>query len=229
VSRCGCDDAFVNSSLLIAIAWTITGACALLDWYAVWRGDRRLEAFAKPATMVALVGAALAMGAHDLPLTMSAGTWLLVALAFGLLGDVMLLSDTVPRFKAGLAAFLVGHLAYLVTFAEVGLATDAGIWGAAVGLMVSVAVTRDVVPNTWKLGGPGLAIPVAAYTFVIGAMLVAAWMTGEPLIAVGATVFVASDTILARNRFVSPLPHGHLWVMITYFTGQALIVLGVLG
>lgn len=228
MSRGGCDDAGVNTALLIATTWTLTGACALLDWYAVWRGDRRLEAFAKPATMVAMIGAALAMGALDSPIGLSAGTWLLVALAFGLVGDVMLLSDTVPRFQAGLAAFLVGHLAYLFAFAEVGLATGVGIWGAAIALMVSVAVTRDVVPNTWKLGGPALAVPVAAYTLVIGAMLVAAWMTGEPLIAVGATIFVASDTILARNRFVAPIPRGHLWVMITYFTGQALIVLGVL-
>lgn len=228
MSRCGCDDACVNTALLIALAWIATGACAVGDWYAVWRGDRRLEAFAKPATMVALIGAALAMGALDSPAGLSPGTWLLVALAFGLVGDVMLLSDSVRRFKAGLAAFLVGHLAYLFAFAEAGLETDAGIWGAAVALMVSVAVTRDVVPNTWKLGGPGLALPVAAYTLVIGAMLVAAWMTGEPLIAIGATVFVASDSILARNRFVAPLPHGHLWVMITYFTGQALIVAGLL-
>lgn len=221
----------VNTAL-IATAWSLTGACALLDWYAVWRGDRRLEAFAKPATMVAMIGAALATGALDsasgLSAGLAAGTWLLVALAFGLVGDVMLLSDSVPRFQAGLAAFLVGHLAYLFAFAEVGLATGIGVWGAAVALMVSVAVTRDVVPNTWRLGGPGLALPVAAYTLVIGAMLVAAWMTGEPLVAVGATVFVASDTILARDRFVAPLPRGHLWVMITYFTGQALIVLGVL-
>ena len=64
---------------------------------------------------------------------------------------------------------------------------------------------------------------------VIGAMLVVAWLTGEPLVAAGATVFVASDAILSVNRFVRPVPHGRLLLMVAYHVGQALIVAGVLG
>ena len=75
---------------------------------------------------------------------------------------------------------------------------------------------------------PVLAVPVAVYTVVIGAMLVCAWFTGEPLVALGATVFVISDATLSVDRFVRPLPHAHLAVMVTYHLGQALIVLGVL-
>ena len=45
---------------------------------------------------------------------------------------------------------------------------------------------------------------------------------------VGATVFVASDTILSVNRFVRPVPHARLALMVTYQVGQALIVVGVL-
>ena len=63
---------------------------------------------------------------------------------------------------------------------------------------------------------------------VIGAMLVTAWLTGEPLVAAGATVFVASDAVLSVNRFLRPLPHARLAIMVTYHVGQALIVLGVL-
>lgn len=95
-------------------------------------------------------------------------------------------------------------------------------------LLVSVVVTRDVVPATHRQGGAGLSVPVAVYTAVIGAMLVCAWFTGEPLVAVGAAIFVASDTTLSVDRFVRPLPHAHLAVMVTYHLGQALMVAGVL-
>ncbi len=82
---------------------------------------------------------------------------------------------------------------------------------------------------THRLGGRALSVPVGVYMAVIGAMLVLAWCTGEPLVALGATVFVASDAILSVNRFVRPVPHGRLLLMVAYHVGQALIVAGVLG
>ena len=59
-------------------------------------------------------------------------------------------------------------------------------------------------------------------------MVIVAFDTGEPLIAVGATVFAASDSILAVDRFVRPFPWAPVAVMVTYHVGQALIVAGVL-
>jgi uncharacterized membrane protein YhhN len=48
------------------------------------------------------------------------------------------------------------------------------------------------------------------------------------LVALGATVFVVSDATLSIDRFVRPIPHARLILMITYHVGQALIVAGVL-
>ena len=96
------------------------------------------------------------------------------------------------------------------------------------GRCAAAVVTRRVVPATHALAGITLSAPVAVYTLVIGAMAITAWFTGEPLIALGATIFVASDATLSVTRFVRPWRHGHLAVMITYHVGQALIVLGVL-
>ena len=60
-------------------------------------------------------------------------------------------------------------------------------------------------------------------------MVIVAFDTGEPLIAVGATVFAASDSVLAVDRFVRPWkPWAPVVVMVTYHVGQALIVAGVL-
>jgi len=47
-------------------------------------------------------------------------------------------------------------------------------------------------------------------------------------VAVGAVFFMLSDSLLAINRFVTPLPLSGLWVLSTYYTAQILIVLHVL-
>jgi uncharacterized membrane protein YhhN len=96
-------------------------------------------------------------------------------------------------------------------------------------MAAALSFTKEVLPRAWKEHGPAVAVPMALYTAVIGTMLFVALTTGLWLVAVGAAIFVASDSILARNRFVAPLPHGHLKVMVTYHLGQALIVAGLLG
>jgi uncharacterized membrane protein YhhN len=208
----------------VTVWWGLPAVLALVDWYAVARGDRRTETWAKPATLVALVLVACVLGATDT----AAGLWLLVALVLSLAGDVLLLGDSETRFRLGLGSFLLGHLALVVAFTRLGLESPAWLWIAWLVLFVCLITTRRVVPATFLRGGRALAFPVAIYTVVIGAMVIFAFDTGEPLIAVGATVFAASDSILAVNRFGSPRLWAPVAVMVTYHVGQALIVAGVL-
>ena len=236
-------------------AWSLFALFALADWVAVGRGSKRAETWFKPAATLALLAVPVAAVVADQRIVaggldlggvpmLGGGSyaghfvspWLFVALGFGLVGDVALLSDSVARFKAGLAAFLVGHLAYLLAFVDAGAswagflhaARGAGPWIFVAPMVAALVFTRDVLPNAWRSDGPGLAAPVAVYTLVIATMVGFAGATGLPLVMLGAAIFVASDSILARDRFVAPLPRGHLLVMITYLVGQALIVAGLL-
>ena len=68
-------------------------------------------------------------------------------------------------------------------------------------------------------------------------MMLSAWLcllrpewptAGGWLAAIGATLFVASDTLLAYGLFVRRLEHGDLLVMVAYHLGQAGILAGVL-
>jgi len=206
------------------VIWVLPACFALVDWYAVAREDRRTETWAKPLVLSSLLVVAVVLGATS----STAGVWLLVALVFGLLGDVALLSDSLPRFRAGVAAFLVGHLAYVACFASLGLPMPVWSWAGLVVLAAALFATRGVVPATHRLEGPALSVPVAVYSVVIGAMLLCAWFTGVPLVALGASVFVVSDAVLSMDRFVRPIPHARLILMVTYHVGQALIVAGVL-
>jgi uncharacterized membrane protein YhhN len=206
------------------VIWILPTCFALVDWYAVARDDRRMETWAKPLVLTSLLVVAVVLGATS----STAGIWLLVALGFGLLGDIALLSDSLPRFRAGVAAFLVGHLAYLAVFASLGLPMPAWSWVGLAVLAAALFATRGVVPATHRLEGAALSVPVAVYSAVIGAMLLCAWFTGVPLVALGASVFVVSDAVLSIDRFVRPIPHARLILMVTYHVGQALIVAGVL-
>jgi uncharacterized membrane protein YhhN len=198
---------------------------APLDWWAVASGARRAEWLLKPVVLLALAAAAWAAGAPGSP----SGRWLLLGLLLSLLGDVALLSDAPPRFVAGLAGFLLAHVAYVVAFAHVGMPSrHLALVGLGLVALLAATVGRRVVPAAAREGGVGLGAACAAYIAVIGAMVVAAWATGRPLAALGATVFMGSDAVLALDRFVRPVRSGQLVVMVTYHLGQVLIVLGVL-
>ncbi len=206
------------------VAAVVTAALFAADWWAVWHGRRDVERLAKPAAMVGLLSMALLAGATD----STVGRWLVLALLLGLVGDVLLLEDTPSRFVGGLAAFLVGHLAYVASFVAVGLDRPALGWIGAVVLLVALVVGRRILPGALAQGGAALAVPVAVYMAVIGAMAVLGWATGRPLVGLGASLFVVSDTVLAMGRFVQDRRWTHVVVMVTYHLAQALIVAGLL-
>ena len=198
---------------------------APLDWWSVAVRGRRREWVLKPLVLALLIVSAWLLGAPD----STAGWWLLTALGLSLVGDVALLSDSDPRFVVGLGSFLVAHLAFVVAFAHLGMPrADLGLVGLALVVVLAAVVGRRVVPAARAEGGPALAGAVAAYMTVIGAMVVTAWATGHPLVALGATVFMVSDAVLALDRFVRARRFGSLAVMVSYHLGQVLIVLGVL-
>ena len=141
----------------------------------------------------------------------------------------MLLGDSTARFQAGLAAFLVGHLAYVVCFAAarpgpvVVVLPRGGRGGAA------LVATRQVLPTVHRSDGPALSAP--------GRRLHGGDLGDDPhglahrRVAGGRWArrsSSSSDATLAVNRFVRPLSWARVAIMVTYHVGQALIVLGVL-
>jgi uncharacterized membrane protein YhhN len=100
-----------------------------------------------------------------------------------------------------------------------------------VPLLIAVAVAAVVIGILGRkiLGAVqeqdrALVGPVAAYIVVIGAMLATALAVGNPLAAVGAALFVTSDSTIAWNRFVGTVPYASVLIMVTYHLGQAGLV-----
>ena len=63
---------------------------------------------------------------------------------------------------------------------------------------------------------------------MIGTMLAVAVASGNPLAAVAAALFVASDSMIAWSRFVAPFAAAPVAIMVTYHLAQAGFVLSLL-
>ena len=73
-----------------------------------------------------------------------------------------------------------------------------------------------------------MLIPVAAYLVIILGMGIAAALgtTNQNLVIAGALLFILSDSLIAINRFVAPVPMASYFIMITYYLAQLCITSG---
>lgn len=189
-------------------ALVATVIVAIVNWYSRWHRNDRLELITKPLTTIGAIAiAALADGPRG------ATIFAIVALAFCLIGDVALL-PIVDRFVVGLAAFLLGHIAFMVMFVARGLDqwTMAGVAVVGCALLLGTAA----VPIVGGAATKGFGIPVRAYLVVISAMCLVGWATGNWLIMLGSTAFIVSDSILGWGKFVAERTWMHLAIMFTY-------------
>jgi uncharacterized membrane protein YhhN len=233
----------VNGAAVVLLA--VAGVFAVADWIARVRHQRVLEFVCKPATLAALVAAAIVLDpAAD---ARTRRVWFVVALLASLKGDVLLmlgdhhappadddlaaeLDSPVARgpdfFVFGLAAFLVGHLCYIGGFWARG--PSVAVFAAVMAVVV-VALTPLARRILRALGSePTLRPPVALYIAVIGVMLASAVASANPWAAGGAALFVGSDALIAWDRFVAPRPWAGVVIMVTYHLGQAGLVASLL-
>ena len=213
----------MNASVVLLLVLMLT--VAVVDWIAVHVQNKRLEYLAKPATMVFLIAAVLAM---DTPST-TARTCFVVALAFSLLGDVFLmLPDRERWFVFGLGAFLIGHLAYIPGLWALGVTAGPLLVGLLIVVASMATLGRHIVTGV-RGTEPKLAVPVTVYMLVISVMVASAIGTLRPAAIVGAVLFYCSDALIAWNGFIKEYAWGKVAIMVTYHLGQLGLALSLLG
>lgn len=151
-------------------------------------------------------------------------TLVTIALGWSWLGDLGLMGSGETWFLAGLGAFLVAQLVYIVAFWPW---RDASVLRRPAPLAPYVLAPVALLAWLWP-DLDDLTVPIAVYAVVIVAMAVLA--TGiRPSVAVGAALFVVSDALIAVGSLTQlvQLPAHGFWVMATYLGAQALIVRGV--
>jgi uncharacterized membrane protein YhhN len=200
---------------------------AVVDWVAVGQRRKRLEYIAKPGTMLALLAWLTPFTPENLSLA-----WFELGLILSLAGDVLLMLPQ-QRFIGGLVAFLLAHVAYIVSLNLTSLPPFGGLSFMLALVVIGLAgwLYRRLVVHVPR----PLKLPVIAYLLVISGMLLSAgltltrpdWAVGPAaLVTVGAALFFLSDSVLAWDRFVAPVRYGRVLVMVTYHLGQFGIALG---
>jgi len=202
-------------------------------------GTRRMPTWTRMASSCALVVAAWLWFIFTRE-TSVGGYALLIALGMtlGFLGDLFLapLLPVAQPTLAGIAAFGLGHIAYLVALVSFANAHDLNApgprWAAlAVWLLIGAAGWYFVVSR----GQKATVLHWAALPYALLLASLAGVATGLALqsalflpLAVGAALFLLSDLILAGELFAGlffPLIGDVIW--LTYGPAQALIVYSV--
>jgi uncharacterized membrane protein YhhN len=175
----------------------------------------------KAAASAGFVAVAVSSGALD----SGYGRWVLAALALGWAGDVALARGGTAWFRAGLAVFLLSHLAYLVAFGVLGIRAIAALATAALLAVPATAVGRRLLPRV----PAGLRAPVAAYVIVITAMVAAAAgaaSAGAPWpVLPAAALFYVSDLLVARDQFLERASVNRWAGLPLYYAAQVLFAL----
>ncbi len=148
---------------------------------------------------------------------------LLVGLVCAALGDVLLAASSERAFRAGVAAFGLGHVAYVVA------ARDA-LGAAALPNAVWFVLLPSTAAYLWLYRHLGaMRVPIAVYIGVITVMvmyavaLYVARSTAALPFLLGALLFYASDLSVARDRFVRSALINRLWGLPAYYAGQLLL------
>ena len=191
---------------------------------------------AAPPRFVASVVKTLAVALLAVLAGMQQGHWLLVlALALSAAGDLFLSRPGEKAFLAGLASFLLAHIAYIALFAIVGGGPGVLVAAPWRGALAAVLVVYGLgmLMLLMRRIGPSLRGPVTVYIVAILCMGVSALTLDAPLVIAGALLFMASDTLLATEKFLLPaISRQRDWmryaVWASYYLGQMAITLGLI-
>jgi uncharacterized membrane protein YhhN len=206
------------SRLLLGLALVISA----LDWIAVARKARTVEYVCKPAAALAFLAAAVALD----PSANSARVWCCIALGFCVLGDIFLMQ---PRdaFVAGLAAFVFAQIFFAISFAL----QSPTLSRLAVGMLVTVPcvvlLARRYLRALVAGGHRALIQPVILYMTVIATMVVSAITGGSGFGIAGAVLFLASDSLIAEQRFVEERAWQPVAIMVSYHLALTGLVVGL--
>ncbi|MER2191735.1 MAG: lysoplasmalogenase [Solibacillus sp.] len=147
--------------------------------------------------------------------------WLIVTgLAFCMIGDY-----TLQWFILGLSSFLIGHVFYIIAFRS--SVSPAPKLAKILLIMYGLSMAIWLAGTLLTRGEIIVAIAVCAYIIIISMMGWTAFHTNEPFAIIGALLFITSDSILAINRFIIPVPFEHEMIMLTYYTAQLFLMLSI--
>lgn len=218
----------------IGIIWLYLFLLAILaDIAFVLEGNLDFRFYSKPLILASLIAYfyQISKPASQTLLTKA----VLSALIFSWIGDILLLWD--EFFLFGLGSFLIAQICYIIAFKVAQKAPETILHQNFIKTFFINLPIYFIAAFNYYLINPNLGaykMPVVVYIIVIVSMVTTArerfgksnsasfWQ-----VFLGASLFFASDGLIALNRFYQAFPEAGVLVMGTYATGQLLIVMGI--
>jgi len=153
------------------------------------------------------------------------GKLLFTSLLFCAAADIALELAAGKYFVAGLGLFLVAHIFFIITFSR-----DFRFQKSKVPVIILLIVYAKMMAFVMTPSLKEMAIPVYVYLTAITLMAIFASLRSarNDFTLYGAISFIVSDSVLAINKFMMPVPAADYAVMITYYLALFLIVYGFL-
>jgi uncharacterized membrane protein YhhN len=207
---------FLGVYVLVGVAYEISAIC-------FWEKIRKVL---KLALLPVLFISYFVTAANMLIVT-------LIAILFGWLGDILLLRKDEPKyFNLGLAAFLLSHVFYIVTFILITKALHIPALAASICIALAAVILMQKIVNPPK----AMLGPVFAYGLVISAMSICAlqYMLADIslypiLVFAGSIFFLFSDMLLSYYTFGKKSKYLNAIPMLPYIIAQGLIIFGLSG
>ena len=155
----------------------------------------------------------------------SRGKLLFTALLFCAAADIALELAGGKYFVAGLGLFLVAHIFFIITFSR-----DFKFQKAKIPVIILLIVYSKMMAFVLTPSLKEMAIPVYIYMAAIMLMGIFASLRAarNDFTLYGAIAFIVSDSVIAINKFMMPVPAADYIIMITYYLALFLIVFGFL-
>ena len=157
--------------------------------------------------------------------------YIMGGLVLCLIGDVCLAWPGEKAFRAGLVAFLLGHIFYIIAFSRlIGLSA----WFSPTAILfwlISLLAFLWLRPHL-----KAILVPVGIYILFITSMVTGAWAVfagtsfsfgGRCFLLAGAFLFYLSDLFVARNQFVKREFINRLIGLPLYYIGQFLLAFSI--
>lgn len=168
---------------------------------------------------------------------------MVAAFFFSWIGDValMFVYKNENFFLVGLVGFLITHVLYTISFADVSnkkadILLPRKIWILIPLLAYMAGLLYLLVPAIRGVEATKpFLVPVLVYSTAIAAMVVFAINRygrvnahSFKLVIAGGLLFMVSDSIIAINKFLHPFSAAGIFIMALYISGQYLIAKGML-
>ena len=197
--------------------------------YASLKQDKKMRNMTKPFILLALLG--FYVLAARVP-----STFIILALIFSWLGDVLLMPKGVKWFTAGGIAFMISHVFFILGYMKDVNFAAIPVWLVILLAVFFVSVVTYIFSKLKPHLPKALFYPMFLYLLINGAMncfAIFRWVSvpsaATLTTAIGAALFFISDSSLFFVRFNKDSRlKTHFLVMLTYSIGELLIVLGLL-